>query len=72
MFAFLKRPARHDRGERSTTTFGHTEPMTGKPDWTDSASDLLKGADVVEYSGEFAATVFLEHFAEQAPAARGR
>ena len=72
MFAFLKRPARHDRGERSTTPFGRAETMTEKPGWTDSASDLLKGADVVEYSGDFAATVFLEHFAEQAPAVRGR
>ncbi len=72
MFAFLKRPARHDRGERSTTSFAHTETVAEKPGWTDSASDLLKGADVVEYNGEFAATVFLEHFTDQAPAVRGR
>jgi hypothetical protein len=36
--------------------------------WTDSASDLQKGADVVEFADEFAATVLLEHFAETSPA----
>lgn len=70
MFAFLKRPARADLRQHASPGFAHTEAAADRPGWTDSASDLLKGADVVEYSGDFAATVILEHFAEPAPARR--
>jgi hypothetical protein len=70
MFAFLKRPAHTVLREHASPGFAHTEAAIDKPGWTDSASDLLKGADVVEYSGDFAATVILEHFAEPASVAR--
>ena len=70
MFAFLKRAARAEFATRSAQ-FARTEIADIRPGWTDSASDLFKGTEIVEYSGDFAATVFLEHFSEQAPAEAG-
>ena len=67
MFAFLKRAARGEFAARRAVQFARTE-FVDRPGWTDSASDLFKGTEIVEYSGDFAATVFLEHFSDQAPA----
>jgi len=63
----MKRSRRSDAGDVSTA-IARATVADETPGWTDSAGDLLKGTDIVEYSGDFAATVFLEHFAEQAPA----
>ena len=65
MFAFLRRAARNQFGVRAAQ-FARTE-FVDRPGWTDSASDLFKGTEIIEYSGDFAATVLLEHFADQAP-----
>lgn len=65
MFAFLRRAARNQFGSRAAAQFARTE-FVDRPGWTDSASDLFKGTEIIEYSGDFAATVLLEHFTDQA------
>ena len=64
MFSFLKRSLRPGSGEPSSDAFAHTHAVDSNFAWTESASDLLHGADIVEFDGEFAATVFSEHFVE--------
>ena len=68
MLAFLRRVARGGFATRSAAQFARTEIADPRPGWTDSASDLFKGTEIIEYSGDFAATVLLEHFSDHAPA----
>lgn len=70
MFSSLRRGLRRAVAGQAGTAFAPTERADGGPDLTDSANDLFKGTEIVEYSGDFAATVIMEHFAEHAPAAR--
>ncbi len=69
MFAFLRRATRTEVAQRAA--FAPTQFADDHPGWTDSASDLFKGTEIVEYSGDFAATVFLEHFSDQATPTAG-
>jgi hypothetical protein len=70
MFAFLKRASRACPPASRAPAFAPTASESPRPGWTDSASELLEGTDIVEYSGDFAATVLLEHFAEPAQPAQ--
>jgi len=68
MFAFLKRRPFLGRSRRRVPAPSQVAPFDERLAWNDSAAELEKGAEVVEYDGEFAATVLLEHFAETTPA----
>jgi len=65
MFSFLKRsPRRPAAAGRAAPAFAPTLVGEDYPPWNDSASELAQGAEIVEYDGDFAATVLLEHFSD--------
>lgn len=65
MFSFLKRTAPPPRPLPHAQAKAHRD-LDDDLGWMDSAGQLRSGAEVTEIDGDFAATVFLEHFPEGA------
>jgi len=67
MFGFAKRPRPAARAGHPADTGAAPSATAEHHGWNESAVDLRQGADVVEIDGDFAATVFLEHFDHGGP-----